>query len=177
MGAVWGQQYGLEVPNYFAQEGEPTFERPSFRRSDAFAATGRDVREGIAQPVSYTGDLGFEICVDAMEQRALWSVLWEAGQRFGMTPFGMRAMMSLRLDKFFGSWMSEFSTDYTAAETGLERFISWKKNADFIGRAAAEAEDADVHGDEPIWLEGAIVGFCTSGGFAHHTGLSVTLGF
>jgi glycine cleavage system aminomethyltransferase T len=30
----------------------------------------------------------------------------------GMTPFGMRAMMSLRLDRFFGSWMNEFSPDY-----------------------------------------------------------------
>jgi dimethylglycine dehydrogenase len=36
MGAVWGQQFGLEVPNYFATGDEPTFETPSFRRSDAF---------------------------------------------------------------------------------------------------------------------------------------------
>ena len=95
-----------------------------------------------------------------------------------MAPFGMRAMMSLRLDKFFGSWMSEYSPDYTAAETGLERFIDFEKDADFIGRAAAEAErdkgpgrklcafevdsiDADVHGYEPIWHDGNVVGFCT----------------
>ncbi len=106
----------------------------------------------------------------------------------------MRAMMSLRLDKFFGSWMSEFSPDYTAAETGLDRFISFKKNTTFIGRAAAEAErttppdrqliafkveaeDADVQGYEPIWLEGAVVGFCTSGGYSHYSGTSVALGF
>ncbi|NRB03881.1 MAG: FAD-dependent oxidoreductase, partial [Rhodobacteraceae bacterium] len=44
LGAVWGHQYGLEVVNYFAQDGEPSFETPSFRRSDAFAATGREVR-------------------------------------------------------------------------------------------------------------------------------------
>ncbi len=60
-----------------------------------------------------------------------------------MTPFGMRAMMSLRLDRFFGSWLREFSPDYTAGETGMDRFISFKKNVDFIGRAAAEAERAD----------------------------------
>ncbi len=45
----------------------------------------------------------------------------------GMTPFGMRAMMSLRLDKFFGSWMSEFSPDYTAAETGYGSFHQLQK--------------------------------------------------
>jgi dimethylglycine dehydrogenase len=94
----------------------------------------------VVQRVSYTGDLGYEIYVDAMEQRALWSVLWEAGQRYGLKPFGMRAMMSLRLDRFFGSWMREFSPDYTVGETGLDRFVAWKKNTDFIGRAAAEAE-------------------------------------
>jgi dimethylglycine dehydrogenase len=44
MGAVWGQQYGLEVPNYFAPKGEPRYETPSFRRSNAFEATAREVR-------------------------------------------------------------------------------------------------------------------------------------
>jgi dimethylglycine dehydrogenase len=149
---------------------------------------------GAVQRVSYTGDLGYEIYVDAMEQRALWSVLWEAGQRHGLKPFGMRAMMSLRLDRFFGSWMREFSPDYTVGETGLDRFVAWKKNADFIGRAAAEAEraqgpnrrlcnfiveagDADVVAYEPIWHGQEVVGFCTSGGYSHHAGLSVAIGF
>jgi len=44
LGAVWGMQFGLEVPNYFAQGNEPAYETPSFRRSDAFEATGREVR-------------------------------------------------------------------------------------------------------------------------------------
>ncbi|WP_197915983.1 GcvT family protein [Thiosulfatihalobacter marinus] len=333
MGAVWGQQYGLEVVNYFATGDEPRFETPSFRRSNAFDATAREVRavreavginevhnfgkylvtgpgardwldrimagripkpgrlsltpmlspkgrligdftvsclsdeafqltasygsqayhmrwfeqneasgvtvenisdrlngfqiagprarevlqactrtdmsdmrfmdlrhvtvgmvDCLVQRVSYTGDLGFEIYCDPMAQRSLWNTLWGAGEPLGMMPFGMRAMMSLRLDKFFGSWLSEFSPDYTAAETGLDRFISFTKNTDFIGRAAAEAErengparrlcafevdaqDADVHAYEPIWLDGAVVGFCTSGGYSHHAQKSIALGF
>ena len=44
MGAVWGQQYGLEVANYFAAEGEPRAETPTFRRSDAWDAVAREVR-------------------------------------------------------------------------------------------------------------------------------------
>ena len=40
-----------------------------------------------------------------------------------LRPFGMRAMMSLRLDRFFGSWQREFSPDYTAGETGLDQPI------------------------------------------------------
>ena len=102
-------------------------------------------------------------------------------------------MMSLRLDKFFGSWLSEFSPDYTPAETGMDRFIQWSKNTDFIGRAPAEAErasgaarqlcsfevaaqDADVAAYEPIWIDGSVQGFCTSGGYSHHAGKSIALG-
>jgi dimethylglycine dehydrogenase len=102
--------------------------------------------------------------------------------------------MSLRLDRGFGSWMREFSPDYTPAETGLDRFIAWTKPVDFIGRAPAEAEratpparrlatflvdaaDADVVAYEPIWLDGAVAGFCTSGGYSHWTEQSVAMGF
>ena len=331
LGAVWGHQYGLEVPNYFAQGDEPRFETPSFRRSNAFAATAREVKavrgavginevqnfgkylvrgasarawldrimagtipqpgrlalnpmlspagriigdftvacrdettfqltasygaqayhmrwfqqnaqagvsvENISdrltgfqiagprardvlaactdadvsrlrfmglmranvgmvdcmiQRVSFTGDLGYEIYCDPMAQRSLWEVLWREGQPHGMNPFGMRAMMSLRLDKFFGAWLHEYGPDYTPAETGLDRFIRFSKEADFIGRTAAEAErasgparrltafevaagDTDVNAYEPVWIDGAVQGFCTSGGYSHHAGTSVAL--
>jgi len=146
----------------------------------------------LVQRISYTGDLGYEIYCKPTEQRQLWQSLWEAGQPHGMKPFGMRAMMSLRLDKFFGSWMSEFSPDYTAGETGLDRFIAWSKLDVFIGREAAlaerengskrklvafevEAEDADVVAYEPVWIDGRVEGFCTSGGFSHFAQKSIAL--
>ncbi|MCB9959074.1 MAG: FAD-dependent oxidoreductase [Rhodospirillaceae bacterium] len=146
----------------------------------------------IVQRVSYTGDLGYEIYVDAEEQVALYHLLAEAGEDLGLRPFGMRAMMSLRLEKFFGSWLREFSPDYTALETGLDRFVAYTKEADFIGKEAAlaekaagaarklcafvvEARDADVVAYEPVWLDGKVQGFCTSGGYAHHVGKSVAL--
>ncbi len=146
------------------------------------------------QRVSYTGDLGYEIYCDPLNQRALWDTLWSAGQGMGLRPFGMCAMMSLRLDRHFGSWQREFSPDYTCAETGLDRFISWKKSVDFIGRSVAESErvnppgrqliafevdatDNDVWGYEPIWLDDKVIGFCTSGGYSHWQGKSIAFGF
>ncbi len=142
--------------------------------------------------VSYTGDLGYEIYVDATHQPALYETLTQAGADLGLRPFGMRAMMSLRLERGFGSWMREFRPDFTAAETGIDRFIRFEKN-DFIGRDAAAAErdtpparglatfvvdadDADVVADEPIWQGDDVVGFCTSGGYAHYIGKSVAIG-
>jgi dimethylglycine dehydrogenase len=150
--------------------------------------------DALVQRVSYTGDLGYEIYVDAENQRALYKTLSDAGQDLGLRPFGMRAMMSLRLDRFFGSWNAEFSPDYTPAETGMDRFISYNKPAEFIGRAAASAQkssgparqlctfevdatDADVSAYEPIWINGAVVGFCTSGGYSHFAQKSIAFGF
>ena len=40
-----------------------------------------------------------------------------------------------------------------------------------------EAGDADVWGDEPIWFDGEVVGFVTSGGYAHYIDRSIALGF
>ena len=143
--------------------------------------------------VSYTGDLGYEIYVDSDHQIALYQALAAAGAAHGMKPFGMRAMMSLRIEKSFGAWMREYRPEYTAAETGLDRFVDLRKN-DFIGRDAAmrerdappgrrlctfvvDAHDADVWADEPIFSGDDVVGFVTSGGYAHYSAKSVALGF
>ncbi len=143
--------------------------------------------------LTYTGDLGYEIYVPSGYQLALYQALAKAGEDLGLTPFGMRAMMSLRLEKSFGSWLREYKPDYTPAETGLDRFVQLQK-PDFIGRDAAAAErdnpparrlvtmvveaaDADVVADEPIWHGDEVVGFVTSGGYAHYVEKSVALGF
>ena len=143
--------------------------------------------------VSYTGDLGYEIYVDSDHQIALYQALAAAGAAHGMKPFGMRAMMSLRIEKSFGAWMREYRPEYTAAETGLDRFVDLRKN-DFIGRDAAmrerdappgrrlctfvvDAHDADVWADEPIFSGDDVVGFVTSGGYAHYSAKSAALGF
>ena len=148
----------------------------------------------IVQRVSYTGDRGYEIYVPWYNQVALYQLLAEAGKDLGLRPFGMRAMMSLRLDKSFGSWMREFKPDYTPFETGLDRFVAYDKPAGFIGKAAALAEkeqgvtrklctfEVDAHDAyaaawEPIWHAGKVVGYVTSGGYSHYTQKSIAFGF
>ncbi len=148
----------------------------------------------IVQRVSYTGDRGYEVYVPWHHQVALYGLLTDAGADLGLRPFGMRAMMTLRLDKSFGSWMREFKPDYTPLETGLDRFVAYDKPADFIGKAAALAEreqgvtrrlctfvvdasDADAVAWEPIWHAGEVVGFVTSGGYSHYARKSIAYGF
>jgi len=38
-----------------------------------------------------------------------------------------------------------------------------------------DAQDADVWGYEPVWIDGAVKGFCTSGGYAHFAQKSIAL--
>jgi len=143
--------------------------------------------------ISFTGDLGYELWVTADYQRALYELLWQAGQRHGIRNFGGRALNSLRLEKSFGTWAREFRPIYGPYEAGLGRFIHLDK-PDFVGRAAAaaekakggerrlitlavEAKDADAIGDEPIWHGDRVVGWVTSGGFGHSVGKSIALGY
>jgi len=72
-----------------------------------------------------------------------------------------------------------------------------KLDHEFIGRAAYEKEaesgpdrrlvamvvepdpeaPADVIGDEPIWHDGKVIGWVTSGGYGHSVGVSLALGY
>lgn len=144
--------------------------------------------------VSYTGDLGYEIWMKPEYQRHIFDKLLEAGAEFDIRMFGLRALNSLRLEKGYGSWAREYRPLYGPFEADLGRVIALKKDAAFIGKAAAakekaeggtlrlrtfivNAKDADVIGDEPIWHKGEVKGWVTSGGYAHAPGLSVAIGY
>jgi len=143
--------------------------------------------------VTYTGDLGYEIWVDAASQYRLYQAIMKAGKAHKIVNFGMRALLCMRLEKNFPTWYRELRPIYGPYEAGLDRFVDLTK-ADFIGKAAAMAEkesggklrrvsmvvqagDADVLGDEPIWHKGKVVGWVTSGGFAHHVNKSMAQGY
>jgi dimethylglycine dehydrogenase len=143
--------------------------------------------------VTYTGDLGYEIWVKPEYQRRLYDAIMKAGKPHGIVNFGMRALLSMRLEKNFPTWYRELRPIYGAFEAGLDRFVDLTKN-DFIGLEAARAEkqsggklrrvsmiveasDADVLGDEPIFHKGKVVGWVTSGGFAHYVGKSLAQGY
>ena len=143
--------------------------------------------------ISFTGELGYEIWVRPEFQIALYDLLSEAGADLGLKPFGARALNSLRLEKSFGSWAREYRPIYTPSEARLDRFVSLAK-PDFIGRDAVardrdrepalhlvtlvvDAIDADVVADEPVWHDGKVVGWVTSGGYGHTVAKSLALAY
>lgn len=149
------------------------------------------IRAKVAR-LSVTGELGYEINCAGVEHATLRRILLEAGKDLGLVEIGYNAVQSLRLEKSFGIWSREFTQGYTPAMTGMDRFIDFGK-ADFIGRAATLAErdgqekgrvlatlevedgDADASGFEPVWKDGRLVGFVTSGGFGHTLGKSIAM--
>ncbi|TIQ34865.1 MAG: FAD-dependent oxidoreductase [Mesorhizobium sp.] len=119
--------------------------------------------------ITYTGDLGYEIWMAPAYQRLVYKAIKEAGEEFGIVDFGMRALLSMRLEKNFPTWFRELRPIYGPFEGSMDRFIKLEKN-DFIGREASakeqaqgpklrrvsfivDAADADVMGDEPIWAK------------------------
>jgi dimethylglycine dehydrogenase len=161
-----------------------------------------DMAPALVGRVTYTGDLGFEIWMDAELQTYVFDRVMEAGEEFGIRLFGSRALNSLRLEKNFGAWASEYRSIYTPHSAGMGWCVKFDKG-DFVGRDAALAaldggsphelgffsvdvghgdDAADVIGDEPIWLvtpDGGeqVVGWVTSGGYAHHSQVSVAVGY
>ncbi|TIP76087.1 MAG: FAD-dependent oxidoreductase [Mesorhizobium sp.] len=119
--------------------------------------------------ITYTGDLGYEIWMAPAYQRLVYKAIKDAGEEFGLIDFGMRALLSMRLEKNFPTWFRELRPIYGPFEGAMDRFVKLEKN-DFIGREAAageqaegpklrrvsfivDAADADVMGDEPIWAK------------------------
>ena len=151
----------------------------------------------LALRVSFTGDLGWELHCRAEDQLRLYSALIDAGADMGVGPVGSRALMSLRIEKGYGSWTREYSPEYWPQEVGLDRLI--KMNKDFLNKAAVEktisepsreslfllhldevhtrASGADATGGEPIFRDGAGVGRVTSGAYGYSVGMSLALGF
>ena len=141
--------------------------------------------------VNFVGELGFEFHHPMNQQNLLFDTLMEAGEEFGIKPFGIRAMDSMRLEKSYRLIPRELSIEYSAYESALDRFI--KPEKDFIGRDALMAReeqgrswrfvtmevhgvtDADARGSEAIYKDGKLCGRATSGGYGWRLGKSLAL--
>ncbi|MCY4307433.1 MAG: FAD-dependent oxidoreductase [Rhodobacteraceae bacterium] len=149
------------------------------------------IRAKVAR-ISVAGELGFEINCPVASHETLRNTLLDAGKPEGMMEYGYNALLSLRLEKSFGIWSTEFTQAYTPGMTGMDQWIDWSKT-EFMGRGKAleekdaqspsmvlvtleiDALDADASGYEPIWKDTKRVGFVTSGGYGHTVNKSLAM--
>jgi dimethylglycine dehydrogenase len=152
----------------------------------------------LALRVSFTGDLGWELHCGTQDQARLYEALLEAGKDFGAGPVGARALMSMRVEKGYGSWSREYSPEYFPHEVGFaplckmdKEFLNKEAAAQAMAQPAREelvlihldeadvkASNADATGGEPIRdAQGVPVGRVTSGTYGYTVGMSLALGY
>ena len=136
----------------------------------------------------YTGEPGVEIAVPVAAASALWEALVAAG----ITPAGLGARDTLRLESGLPLHGQELGTGITSLQADLAWVVAWNKPA-FTGRDAALAEreigvarrlfGITVEGRRPartgcsISIDGEVVGAVTSGNFSPLLGHAIALGF
>jgi 4-methylaminobutanoate oxidase (formaldehyde-forming) len=144
--------------------------------------------------VTYVGELGWELYAHTEFGLTLWDTLVEAGREHGLTPGGYRAIDALRLEKGYRVWSSDITPDENPYEAGLGFAVALDKETEFIGREALRAaRDAGPRkrlrclvlddprsvclGNEPVRVDGAIVGRVTSGGIGYTLGQSIAYAY
>ncbi len=170
--------------------------RTSLTNADFPWLSGREIALGTATAhalrVNFVGELGWELHHPIEQQNAIFDALMEAGVEFGIKPFGIRAMTAMAIEKSYRLIPRELSVEYSAWESGLDRFVHPDKG-DFIGRDALvklkeagpkwafatlevhDITDADARGNEAIYADGELVGRATHGGYGWRAGKSLVL--
>lgn len=99
--------------------------------------------------VSFTGELGFEVNVPARHGRALWDLLWQAGQVHGVTAYGTEAMHVLRAEKGFIIVGQDTDGTVTPQDAGLSWAIG-KQKPDFVGKRSLMRPDIVAPGRKQL---------------------------
>ena len=146
------------------------------------------------QRLSYVGELGWEIFVPAGDTCKVFAEMQQAGAQFDIRNVGLHAVNSLRLEKGFRHWGHDIGSGDNLMQAGLS-FAAKPDAGDFIGRAAfLQAKEAGLPGrrlvqfklddpepllyhNEPIVMDGNIVGYLSSGMYGHSLGAAIGMGY
>jgi glycine cleavage system aminomethyltransferase T/glycine/D-amino acid oxidase-like deaminating enzyme len=145
--------------------------------------------------VTFVGELGWELYCPTEYGAGLWRALWRAGREHGLLAGGYRAIDSLRLEKGYRVWAADITPDETPYEAGLGFCV--KQQGAFVGSQAlgvgADAERAQPSkrlrcivlddprsvalGNEPVRVDGDVVGRVTSGGYGYTVERSIAYAY
>jgi len=146
----------------------------------------------IAMRMNFVGELGWELHHPIEYQNHIFDRLMEVGDEFGVKPFGIRAMDSLRIEKTYKLVGTEMSIEYAAYESGLDRFVHLNKG-NFIGRDSLvkwqqdgfdnimvtlevfDINDADALGNNAVYNNGTVVGRATGGNYGFRVKKSLAI--
>ena len=159
--------------------------------------TAQEIEIGMGQArvhrVTYVGELGWEVYISADMAGHVFETLHEAGQDMGLKLCGMHMMDAARMEKGFRHFGHDITAEDHVLEAGLGFAVKTDK-PDFIGREAVlrkreagldkrlvqfKLTDPEplLYHNEPILRDGATVGYLSSGGYGHHLGAAVGMGY
>jgi len=91
----------------------------------------------IVSRTGYSGELGYELWVHPRDANALWDAVWEAGRPYGLTPLGLEALDTLRIEAGLVFAGYDFCDQTDPFEAGIGFTVPLKtKEDDFVGREA-----------------------------------------
>lgn len=164
--------------------------------------TAKEVEFGMglarAHRVTYVGELGWEIYASADQARHIFATLMEAGTPLGLKPAGLHTLDSCRIEKAFRHFGHDITDEDHVLDAGLGFAVKVDKKpskfGDFNGREAVlnrkqqgmtqrlvqfKLTDPDplVYHHEPIYRDGELAGYVTSGNYGHHLGGAIAMGY
>jgi sarcosine oxidase, subunit alpha len=95
--------------------------------------------------ISFTGELSYEINIQANYGKAVWEKCMDAGKEFKITPYGTEAMHLLRAEKGFVIVGQETDGTVTPIDLQMDWIVS-KKKYDFIGKRSLYRSDTMKEG-------------------------------
>ena len=99
--------------------------------------------EVVVMSVSFCGELGYELHIPNQHLIGAYQRLRQQGKPFGLIGFGTYALESMRLEKGYGHWKTDFIDEYNPIEAGLERFVDLGKS--FPGKEGLQQQlDAGI---------------------------------
>ncbi len=143
--------------------------------------------------VTYVGELGWEVYVSTDMAAHAFETLHAAGQDMGLKLCGMHMMDAARMEKGFRHFGHDITAEDHVLEAGLGFAVKTDKPA-FIGRDAVLRKREEglsqrlvqfkltdpeplLYHNEPIVRNGEVVGYLSSGGYGHHLGAAVGMGY
>ena len=144
--------------------------------------------------ITYVGELGWELYVSSEFAAALFDTLVEAGAADGLKLAGMHVLDSCRIEKAYRHWGHDLTDEDTPVEAGLTFAVRFDKNQPFIGRDALLRQREEgvtkrlvqfaledpaplLYHNEPIFRDGEVVGYLSSGNYGHALGRAIGLGY
>ena len=101
--------------------------------------------------ISFTGELSFEINVQANYGLHVWQALFDVGADFNLTPYGTETMHVLRAEKGFIIAGQDTDGSITPYDLGMAWAVSSNKPFSFIGKRGMARADC-VRDDRKQWV-------------------------